>query len=70
MFSGRVGRPDKVATEGLSRHYSFHGKAWSANVAIPFRKRWTHVRGTVALTYDPFGRVLAAQADVQERRDG
>ena len=59
-----------VATEGLSRHYRFHGKAWSSNVAIPFRKRWTHVRGTVALTYDPFGRVLAAQADVQERRDG
>lgn len=33
-------------------------------------KDLTHVRGTVALTYDPFGRVLAAQADILERGDG
>ncbi len=59
-----------VAAEGLSRRYRFYGKAWSANVAIPFRKRWTRVRGTVALQYDPFGRVLAARAEVEERRDG
>jgi len=59
-----------VAGEGLSRQYRFDGKAWSSNVAIPFRKRWTHVRGTVALTYDPFGRVLAARAEILDRRDG
>lgn len=58
------------STDGLCRHYSFNGRAWSDNVAIPFRKRWTHVRGTVDLTYDAFGRVLAAKANVHERRDG
>ena len=59
-----------VDNHGLSREYRFHGKAWSANVAIPLRKRWTHVHGTVAMTFDPYGRVLAARADVQKRKDG
>ena len=38
-------------------------------MAIPFRKRWTHVHGTVAMTFDPYGRVLAAEAEVEKRKD-
>ncbi len=59
-----------VDDDGLSRAYRFHGKAWSDNVAVPFRKRWTHVHGTVAMRFDRYGRVLAAQADIQKRKDG
>ncbi|NQT15217.1 MAG: hypothetical protein HQ582_20845, partial [Planctomycetes bacterium] len=55
---------------GRSREYSFRGRAWSTNIAVPLRKRWTNVRGTVALTFDPFGRVLSAQSSIQDRRDG
>ncbi|MFH1919796.1 MAG: hypothetical protein ABIP48_07935 [Planctomycetota bacterium] len=56
--------------DGGLRRYSFDGKAWSTNIAIPLRKRWTHVRGTVALTFDPFGRVLSAESSIDERKDG
>lgn len=55
---------------GRSREYSFQGRAWSTNIAVPLRKRWTNVRGTVALTFDPFGRVLSARSSIQDRRDG
>ena len=59
-----------VGDGGRSRQYRFDGKAWSTNIAVPLRRRWTHVRGTVALTFDPFGRVLAAQTSIDQRKDG
>ena len=65
-----IGDFELVGDGGRSRQYSFNGKAWSTNIAIPLRKRWTHVRGTVALSFDPFGRVLTAQANIRERKDG
>lgn len=65
-----IGDFELIAATGRSRQYSFNGRAWSTNVLIPLRKRWTRVRGTMALTFDPFGRVLAAQSSIQERRDG
>ena len=49
-------------TNGDRRYYAFSGKAWSKNMAIPLRKRWTHVSGTVGLTFDAFGRVLLAES--------
>jgi len=66
----RIDAFELVGDRGRSRQYRFDGKAWSSNVAIPFRKRWTHVRGTVGLTFDLFGRVLAAEASIEERKDG
>ncbi|MFH1265831.1 MAG: hypothetical protein ABIK89_08885, partial [Planctomycetota bacterium] len=56
--------------DGGLRRYSFDGKAWSTNIALPLRKRWTHVRGTVALTFDPFGRMLSAESSIDDRKDG
>ena len=43
-------------------HYTFAGKAWSENKIIPFRQRWTHVRSTLGLVFDEFGRVTLAKA--------
>lgn len=47
--------------DGWSYTYRFEGKAFSKNRLISLRRRWTTVRGTMHLTFDPFGRVLAAE---------
>ena len=59
-----------VSNSQTSRSYRFAGKAWSENVAVPFRKRWTHVSGTLAVTFDAFGRVVTTDSRIQERKDG
>jgi len=47
------------------RRYEFAGKAFSRNMVISLRRRWTHVEGTLGLEFDPFGRVLSAKTTVQ-----
>jgi pimeloyl-ACP methyl ester carboxylesterase len=59
----------RLARDGQREQYAFAGKAWSENSLIPLRKRWTRVRGTIDLSFDPFGRVLAAQATVDGREN-
>ena len=54
-----------VENGGNRRRYSFTGKAFSANMVVSLRRRWTHVDGTMALTFDDFGRVLTAEAEVR-----
>lgn len=46
--------------EAQQRRYHFDGQAWSENPWIPLRKRWTHVAGALALSFDEFGRVCGA----------
>jgi len=58
-----------LAEKGNVREYAFDGKAWSTNEAIGLRRRWTHVSGTLDVTFDDFGRVLAARPNVQQRSD-
>jgi pimeloyl-ACP methyl ester carboxylesterase len=65
----RIDEFEPLDAEGQSRAYRFAGKAWSKNVAVPFRKRWTHVRGTLKLEFDEFGRVVAAESRIEERKD-
>jgi pimeloyl-ACP methyl ester carboxylesterase len=60
---------EPVTSDGEVREYRFAGKAWSKNVALPLRRRWTHVRGTLRLVFDDFGRVVAAESHVEERKD-
>lgn len=70
VSSIRIDEFEPLDTEGQSREYRFAGRAWSKNVAVPFRKRWTHVRGTLGLEFDEFGRVVAADSRIDKRKDG
>ncbi len=54
---------------GAARRYAFSGRAWSNNPIIPFRERWTRVRGTMDLRFDEFGRVVGAASEVTTRRN-
>ena len=62
----RIDAFDHARQRGATRHYAFNGKAWSENPIIPLRERWTRVRGTLDLTFDEFGRVVASKTDVQQ----
>jgi hypothetical protein len=62
-------RFERVDQKDHSRTYAFEGKARSANRVIRTRRRETRVQGTLELEFDAFGRVVAAQASVTERRD-
>lgn len=65
----RIDALDHTRQRGATRHYAFNGKAWSENPLIPLRKRWTRVRGTLDLTFDEFGRVVAAKTNIYERQN-
>ena len=53
-----------VSQDGAQRRYAFAGKAYSRNMVISLRRRWTHVSGTLGLRFDPFGRVLSDETSV------
>jgi hypothetical protein len=54
-----------VAHEGDARRYAFAGRAFSKNMAMPFYRRWTSVEGELDITFDRFGRVVAAEHEVE-----
>ena len=54
-----------VSEDGTRRSYEFSGKAFSRNMVVSLRRRWTHVQGTLGLEFDQFGRVLAARTSVE-----
>jgi hypothetical protein len=53
-----------VGTSGDTRQYTFSGKTWSRNHLVRWRRRWMEASGTMDLTFDRFGRVVAADARV------
>jgi hypothetical protein len=67
--SVRVEQFELLGNHEGRRQYRFAGKAWSKNVAVPLRRRWTHVRGNLWLTFDAFGRVVDTESVIQERND-
>ena len=58
-----------LGREGEVRSYAFAGRAYSASMLLSLRKRWTYVRGTMRLSFDKFGRVVAGESKALERRD-
>ena len=65
----RIDQLELVGQNDGTRQYAFTGEARSVNRVFPLRKRWTHVRGTMDLCFDCFGRVVAAESKVEERSD-
>ena len=59
-----------LGSKGHLRRYAFAGKAFSTNMVVSLRRRWTHVDGTLALEFDDFGRVLSADTKIEHRKDG
>jgi pimeloyl-ACP methyl ester carboxylesterase len=51
--------------DGGRRWYAFDGKAYSRNMLISLRRRWTHIQGRLDLEFDPFGRVLSARSSIE-----
>ncbi len=45
--------------------YTFAGRAQSQNMLLALRNRWTEVAGSIDITFDEFGRVLAAQPQMR-----
>jgi len=58
----RIDRFELVGQRDGRRRYAFDGEAFSRNMLISLRRRWTHVAGELDLEFDPFGRVLAAES--------
>jgi len=50
---------------GSMRTYAIQGRAFSTNRLISLRRRWTEAQGTMRLTFDPFGRVIAADTSLK-----
>ena len=50
-----------VKQEGQVRSYEFDGQATSVPRAMPMRRQKTHVRGTLRIEFDRFGRVEGAE---------